>query len=273
MDIVLWYALTMALAHWYAPRAERAAGTEIVPPLGAGMALAWAALVGIASLAFAFADMKGLLSGIDGTSLLAFVGGLVCYLCARSGLLHWGWPAYAGRAAAMILTVCFLALPRSPASAVTGNLLLAFFSVGVGCFVGRRATRGFAYVFFTCLMAFDVYAVWYSGVMDTIISKVPPVVPAGFVHLNGSYALGTGDVVFSAIGAMIVLRHCGWRWSLASCVLFVVSMDPRSLLVISGILAPAGSSGYFPLMVTICPITMGALALRRILDRRKPVRA
>lgn len=264
MDIVIWYAVTMALAHAYSLCLRRkfgdpAPGTE----LGVGTGLIWAAAVGVLSLAFAATDFKSVFAGIDRSAALTLAGGLVCYHATRLGVRYWpgpGWTAVS-RAVPAVLTGVYLMFPKTVASSTAGNIMMAFFCIGAGCLAARKVTKGFAYLFFSCLMVFDAYAVWYTDIMGTIINKVPAVIPAGFVHANASFAVGAGDVLFSALGAMIVLKFCSLRWSAAVCVLYVLAMDPRSLLVISGILAPSGSSDYFPLMVTICPITMAALAL------------
>jgi hypothetical protein len=271
MTVELWFLATLVIAQLYDLRAGKEFDKEIgTRQLGYGMAFLLGAVVAVSGLFIYSLDLSSKLTYVqDKRSLVVLIGGLMCFRLAHLGLRYWfpsSWPQWPGYLAAFILTACFFSRPTFAKPQLYNNILLVVFSVGIGCYVGRWASKRFAYLFYLLLALYDGYAVWYSNIMEKMIENAAriDVFPIGFLIMSVSnYGLGAGDVIFGTMGAMIIKRYAGTAWSLVACLLYYVSMDVTVLPLVSQVLKLMGVTDglYFPLMVTISPITIACLWL------------
>ena len=268
MNVELWFLATLIMAQLYdlraGPKFEQEAGPE---KLGLGSAIVALISIAVAGLVLHKFDLTQMSWLEHGELALTLAGATLSYRVSHLGLKHWfsqSWWERPSHLIAGLLTLCFFAKPTFASPEVFNNTLLVFFAVGLGCYTGRIVTRPFAYFFYTLLFVFDIYAVWFSDIMANMIDKAPQVVPTGFIIMASvpyTEFLGAGDVIFAAMGAMVIKHHAGWKWSLAACGLYVLSLYALHWNVFLRMVPDNWLKLFvlFPVMVTICPITIACL--------------
>lgn len=262
MSVELWFLLTLALAQLYDVRASRefelmSAGRKF----GLGMAAVAAILIAGLALLLYSVDLTHVGGMRDTRSIWMLLGAFISYQGSRLGLRYWlpqvWWQRTGSCGVAALTTLSFFAQPIFTTPDVFNNLLLMFFSIGVGTLIGHWVSKSFTYFFYTLLLLFDVYAVWFSDIMVTMVGRAPNVVPSGFIILAtvlGQDFLGAGDVIFGVVGVITLRVYCGWRWALGASLLYVVMLTDQFLRLLP--LEWLSRIGLFPVMVTICPVTM-----------------
>ncbi len=147
-----------------------------------------------------------------------------------------------------IIGISFLIHP-----ATFNNISLCILCLSVSLRLSYRIDKKGAFAIFLFMMIFDVYAVWMSDIMGTMIDKYPQITPSGLMTFALSYTefLGAGDVLFSAIGVSLIQR----KTSTSNAILAIIS-----ILVFFIILGQLREIGYFklhfPCMILISPITL-----------------
>lgn len=269
-SVELWFLATLVLAQLY----DWCAGDKIERLFGrkkAGLAAAVLAALGIG--AFSMILYKFDLTKVNGFQrpdvVLLLLSAAAMFTAVQLGLQFWSsHPAW--RRSSLLVTalivLCYFAKPKFAGAAFWNNTVLMFCAIGIGVYVGHRVSRAFAYLFYTALFFFDIYAVWFSDIMLKMLSRVPDVIPAGFIimaKLPVKDFLGAGDVIFGAIGAVLVRVFCGTKWSAAATLLYVVTLWLFGFQPFLALLPKTWLSylTLFPVMVTICPITIACLLL------------
>jgi hypothetical protein len=219
MHSIVWLAATLFAALLYGLRIRARVGYVTRSLMSWQSAVAMASALAISSLAAARGYLD--ITHDAGVGLQA----ITMFMAAWLGLRYWvsmsGWDPIAG-GLALALVYGSLSAP----GCVSGLLLVcAALGVSVG---GYYATKAWLRVLFMILCAYDVYAVWLSDTMETLMRRHPE---SGLsMVLFSQMEIGTLDVVLAALAVVGIQRHRGMLRAFLFSVLSLIAVPTMAVL-------------------------------------------
>lgn len=199
MHHVAWFLLTLAVANCYGLFLRKRIGF-VEKPL-----MTWVSAL-LISLAFVSASLAVAYGGLTiqrdaGIALIAILTFVTSWLGLRYWLSGTVWDATAVMAA-LALTFWFF----SDTTPFNAGIMLIVASLGASV-GGYYATKAFLRISFLVICAYDVYAVWLSNTMATLMRMRPDGLFS--LSLMDQIEIGTLDVMLAAVAIVGIQRHRG----------------------------------------------------------------
>ena len=195
---------------------------------------------------------------IDVSRWILLISGAMMALFLYGGLCYWPAKDLAVSGVALLLWGFYKEWLPFP------NIVLLVATLGIAYFIGNLARPSWAAIVYPFLFVWDIYAVWFSNIMSTIVNKFPDkLMPSAFDtfgFLYGSY-VGAGDGLLSSIGLIMIYNLHGWKRAILYLVSIVFAFGAINFLEFWW--KDFFHFGGTPLMVFISPITLLCLCFGR----------